>query len=158
MKCADGFCTKKVQVYCLYYKKVDRSVRRNTEHSKNDKAVRLIALWTRDTTNFQNSSYQFLLIHNSPYLFIAKIKLLFTGRIIATDILHRVTHSSCMQHDLLIARKVCFGKKYESSQLPFVFIQLHLWIKFFLKNLICSLPKVDSVLLELWNTKQFFSP
>jgi hypothetical protein len=44
MKCADGFCTKKVQVYRLYYKKVDRSMRRNTEHSENDKVVRLIAL------------------------------------------------------------------------------------------------------------------
>ena len=44
MKCANGFCIKEVQVYCLYYKKVDRSMRRNAEYSEKDEGVRLIAL------------------------------------------------------------------------------------------------------------------
>jgi hypothetical protein len=42
--------------------KVDNSMRRNTEHSENDKGVSLIKLW--HTKNFQNFPYQFLLTSN----------------------------------------------------------------------------------------------
>jgi hypothetical protein len=125
MKCADGFCTKKLRVYCLYYKKVDRSMRRNTEHSENDKSVRLIALRPRPTKNFQNFPYQVLLTHNAQHPIIANIKLLFTGRRLDRDILHRFRHSPCMQHEVLIV-KFFSENKYNLHNIYFVVMQLQI--------------------------------